>query len=112
MAPTATACSAMRRARPGASSRCPRWSSDPMALNELTGLTLADARDALRARQFSARELAAAYNGAVEAIKPLNAFITTTPDRALEMAAASDARLAKGEALPLDGIPLAIKDLF
>jgi aspartyl-tRNA(Asn)/glutamyl-tRNA(Gln) amidotransferase subunit A len=78
----------------------------------LTDLTLAEARDGLKAKQFSANELAAAHNAAVEAIKPLNAFITATPERALEMAAASDARLARGEALPLDGIPLAIKDLF
>src|SRR5258708_5768738 len=48
----------------------------------------------------------------MEATRPLNAFITETPERALEMAAASDARLAKGEALPLDGIPIAVKDLF
>jgi aspartyl-tRNA(Asn)/glutamyl-tRNA(Gln) amidotransferase subunit A len=81
-------------------------------VNALTALTIAEARDGLRAKRFSARELAAAYNAAVEAIKPLNAFITTTPDKALEMAAASDTRLAKGEALPLDGIPLAVKDLF
>jgi aspartyl-tRNA(Asn)/glutamyl-tRNA(Gln) amidotransferase subunit A len=81
-------------------------------VSKLTDLTLTEARDALRARKVSARELAAAYNDAVEAVKPLNAFITTTPERALEMAAASDARLAKGEGLPLDGIPLAIKDLF
>src|SRR5580704_15993392 len=106
------ACSATRRAPPAAFSRCPRWSSDPMALSQLTDLTLADARDGLKAKKFSARELAAAHNKAVEAIKPLNAFITATPERALDMAAASDARLAKGAALPLDGIPLAIKDLF
>jgi aspartyl-tRNA(Asn)/glutamyl-tRNA(Gln) amidotransferase subunit A len=81
-------------------------------VSELTALTIAEVRAGLRAKKFSARELAVAYNDAVERIKPLNAFITTTPDRALDMAAASDARLVKGEALPLDGIPLAIKDLF
>jgi aspartyl-tRNA(Asn)/glutamyl-tRNA(Gln) amidotransferase subunit A len=79
---------------------------------QLTEFTMAEARDGLRAKQFSARELAAAYNAAVEQIAPLNAFVTATPERALDMAAAVDARLAKGEALPLDGIPLAIKDLF
>jgi aspartyl-tRNA(Asn)/glutamyl-tRNA(Gln) amidotransferase subunit A len=83
-----------------------------MALNQLTDLTIAAARDGLRAKKFSARELAVAHNGAVQKIRPLNAFITTTPELALEMAAASDTRLAQGGALPLDGIPLAIKDLF
>jgi aspartyl-tRNA(Asn)/glutamyl-tRNA(Gln) amidotransferase subunit A len=78
----------------------------------LTALTLAEARAGLRAKEFSARELARAYIAAVEAVRPLNAFITETPERALEMAAASDERLAKREARPLDGIPIAVKDLF
>ncbi len=81
-------------------------------MNPLTGFTLAETRGLLRAKEFSARELAQAYIAAVAAARPLNAYITETPEHALAMAAASDARLAKGEALPLDGIPLAIKDLF
>ena len=81
-------------------------------MTALTDLTLAEARDGLRAKQFSARELAIAFNAAVEQIKPLNAYITATPEHALEMAAAADARLAKGEDGMLEGIPLAIKDLF
>ncbi len=81
-------------------------------MSDLTSLTIAEARDGLRAKKFSARELAAAHNDAVEKIAPLNAYITTTPDQALAMADASDARLAKGDTLALDGIPLAIKDLF
>ncbi len=78
----------------------------------LTHLTIADARAGLAARKFSARELAEAHVKAVEEIRPLNAFITETSEQALAMAAASDARLAKGEAGWLEGIPLAIKDLF
>jgi aspartyl-tRNA(Asn)/glutamyl-tRNA(Gln) amidotransferase subunit A len=81
-------------------------------MTALTDLTLADARAGLDRKEFSARELTAAYNDAVEAIAPLNAYITTTPEQALDMAAASDARLARGEAGLLEGIPLAIKDLF
>ena len=50
---------------------------------------------------------------AIEGARDLNVFITETPDRALADADASDARRAAGEVLgPLDGIPLAIKDLF
>jgi aspartyl-tRNA(Asn)/glutamyl-tRNA(Gln) amidotransferase subunit A len=78
----------------------------------LTNFTLADARAGLVAKQFSARELAEAYIAAMEAARSLNGYITETPEIALDMAAASDARLAKGEAGPLDGIPVAIKDLF
>jgi aspartyl-tRNA(Asn)/glutamyl-tRNA(Gln) amidotransferase subunit A len=78
----------------------------------LLALTLAEARDGLARRSFSARELAAAYNQAVDEIKPLNAYITPTPERALAMADAADHRLSKGEALPLDGIPIAVKDLY
>ncbi len=81
-------------------------------MSSLTALTLAEARAGLRAKQFSAHELATAYIAAVEAARPLNAFITETPERALDMAAASDTRIAAGEARPLDGIPIAVKDLF
>jgi len=78
----------------------------------LTDLTIAGAREGLRKKEFSARELAEAHIAAVEAARPLNAYLVETPERALEMASASDARLARGDARALEGIPLAIKDLF
>jgi aspartyl-tRNA(Asn)/glutamyl-tRNA(Gln) amidotransferase subunit A len=78
----------------------------------LTDLTIAGAREGLRKKEFSARELTQAHIAAVEAARPLNAYLVETPERALEMASASDARLARGEARALEGIPLAIKDLF
>jgi aspartyl-tRNA(Asn)/glutamyl-tRNA(Gln) amidotransferase subunit A len=81
-------------------------------MTELTSLTLADARDRLRKKDISAVELANAHVDAVAKARALNAFVLETPERAIEMARASDARLAKGEAGPLEGIPLAIKDLF
>jgi len=81
-------------------------------LADLTSLTLADARDGLRGKKFSAREIADAHIAAIERARALNAYVLETPERAREMAAKSDARIAKGEAGPLEGIPLGIKDLF
>ena len=82
-------------------------------MSELTGLTIAEARDALRKKDFSARELAEAHLAAIDGANgALNAFLFATPEKALDMAKASDARLAKGKGLPLDGIPIGVKDLF
>ena len=81
-------------------------------MTELTSLTLAQARDRLRNKDFTAVELASAHVDAVAKARALNAFVLETPEQALAMAKASDARIAKGEAGPLEGIPLAIKDLF
>ncbi|MFL5296783.1 MAG: Asp-tRNA(Asn)/Glu-tRNA(Gln) amidotransferase subunit GatA [Phenylobacterium sp.] len=81
-------------------------------MSELTTLTLKAALDGLRAKSFSSVELTQAHVDAVEAARALNAFVLETPDRALEMARASDARRASGEAGALEGAPLGIKDLF
>ena len=81
-------------------------------MSELTTLTIADARDGLNQKKFSAVELADAHVAAIEQARSLNAFVLETPERASAMAKVSDARLAKGDARPLEGIPLAIKDMF
>ena len=79
----------------------------------LSDLTIVEAAAALRRRDFSARELTQVHVDAVAALNGrLNAFITTTPDAALAQADAADAALAAGNAGPLAGIPLGIKDLF
>jgi aspartyl-tRNA(Asn)/glutamyl-tRNA(Gln) amidotransferase subunit A len=81
-------------------------------MTDLTSLTLAQARDALRRREFSAIELADACIAAIEKARALNAFVLEAPDRARVMAQNADARLAKGEGGPLEGLPLGVKDLF
>ncbi len=81
-------------------------------MGALTDLSIAEALAGLGAGEFSARELTEAHLRAVEAIRPLNAFITETPERALAMADASDARRRAGAAGPMEGIPIAVKDLF
>jgi aspartyl-tRNA(Asn)/glutamyl-tRNA(Gln) amidotransferase subunit A len=81
-------------------------------MTDLTSLTLAQARDALREREFSATELAEAYIAAAERARALNAFVLETPERARTMARAADVSLAKGEGGPLEGLPLGVKDLY
>jgi len=78
----------------------------------LTDLTVAEMRDKLAAREVSARELAEACLEAMQAARTLNCFITETPERALAMADAADARLKAGDAGAMTGVPVAVKDLF
>jgi aspartyl-tRNA(Asn)/glutamyl-tRNA(Gln) amidotransferase subunit A len=78
-----------------------------------TDLTIAEGLAALERRALSAEEWTTACLAAIEALNPrLNALITVTAEAAIAAARAADARRARGEAAPLDGVPLAIKDLF
>src|SRR3954466_11768053 len=81
-------------------------------MSELTRLTIASARDGLKHKKFSAAELADSHLAEIEKARSLNAYVLETPERANAMAKAADARIAKGHAGPLEGIPLAIKDMF
>src|SRR5947209_17174888 len=81
-------------------------------MNDLTRLSIAEARAALRDKQITALELADAHVAALERARALNAFVTETPDRARTMARQADARLAKANGRPLEGIPIAVKDMF
>src|SRR5919204_2854681 len=81
-------------------------------MTDLTSLTIAEARDGLAAKSFTSLELTDAHLAAMEAARSLNAFVLETPDQARAMARAVDSKIAKGEAGPLAGIPLGIKDLF
>ena len=81
-------------------------------MSDLTRLTLAQARDGLRRKSFSASELTQAHLEVMERARALNAFVLETPEQARAMASAADARLAAGQGRPLEGLPLGIKDLF
>lgn len=79
----------------------------------MINLTLTEALAKLNSGEISAVELTRAYLDRIEKYgADLNCYITVTPERAMMDAAASDARRASGNALPLDGIPIAMKDLF
>ncbi|TRL43477.1 Asp-tRNA(Asn)/Glu-tRNA(Gln) amidotransferase subunit GatA [Rhizobium straminoryzae] len=82
-------------------------------MTDLTSLTIAAARDKLKSREISALDLTESYLKAIEAANgALNAYVAVTPEKALAMAKASDARLAEGKGGALEGIPLGVKDLF
>jgi aspartyl-tRNA(Asn)/glutamyl-tRNA(Gln) amidotransferase subunit A len=81
-------------------------------MGALTDLGVAAIRDGFRAGEFSAREVAEAFNAAVAAAKPLNAFIVETPDHALAAADQADKDRTSGTLKPLSGVPIGMKDLF
>ena len=81
-------------------------------MSDLTKLSLSEARDAVASKKVSAVELTKAHIEAIEKARGLNAYIVETPEKALDMAKASDARIASGKVGPLEGLPLGIKDLY
>ena len=84
-------------------------------MTNLTQLTLADALDGLRKRQFSSREITQAHLEEIEKANPNpNAYVAVTAEKALAMADAADAQLGKtkGKVGKLEGAPLGVKDLF
>jgi aspartyl-tRNA(Asn)/glutamyl-tRNA(Gln) amidotransferase subunit A len=81
-------------------------------LTDLTSLTLAEARDRLKSRAISSVEITKAHLEAIERAEGLNTFVAVTADKALQMAEASDARLARNEPGPLEGLPIGVKDLY
>ncbi|MFU8898742.1 MAG: Asp-tRNA(Asn)/Glu-tRNA(Gln) amidotransferase subunit GatA [Roseinatronobacter sp.] len=81
-------------------------------MSDLNKLTIADARDRLRAGDVTSVALTEACLGAIEGAGTLNAFVHHTPEIALERAKAADARIKAGDAPAMCGIPVGIKDLF
>jgi aspartyl-tRNA(Asn)/glutamyl-tRNA(Gln) amidotransferase subunit A len=81
-------------------------------MKKLTELSLSEARDGLAKKEFSSEEITLAFLDRIPLLKELNAYVTVTSDIALAQAKESDARRAKGNVLPLDGLPIAIKDLY
>lgn len=81
--------------------------------HDLTLLDIHAARAGLKRGDFSAVDLTRNYVERIERLDPhLKAYITQTPEQALEAAAAADKKLQNGDDAPLLGIPLAIKDVL
>ena len=74
--------------------------------------SVAELSRALLSKQISAVELAKVYLDRIERYRALNAFLDVRPDVTLGQAKAADARIARGDATPLTGVPIAHKDIF
>lgn len=82
-------------------------------MNEITKLSIGALSAGFDGKKFSASEVVKAYIENMEKGRKYNAFITETPQEALKAAVDADKRIASSSRLnPLDGVPLAIKDLF
>jgi len=82
-------------------------------MTQLTDLGIAAIRSGVASGDFTATEVAAAFNANVAAASALNAFIVATPELALEAAAKVDADRAAGKPLgKMAGVPIGMKDLF
>ena len=81
-------------------------------MSDLTKLTIAAARDAMRKGDTTSAEITQACLTAIDGADALGAFVHKTPDIALAQAQAADARIKAGDAPAMCGIPLGIKDLF
>ncbi|WP_338274580.1 Asp-tRNA(Asn)/Glu-tRNA(Gln) amidotransferase subunit GatA [Roseicyclus marinus] len=81
-------------------------------MSDLTKLTIAEARDALRRGETTSVALTEACLAAIDAADALGAFVHKTPEIALERARAADQRIQAGDAPDMCGIPVGIKDLF
>ena len=81
-------------------------------MSDLSKLTIAAARDAMRKGEVSSVELTQGYLKSIEGSGALNAFVHHTPEIAVAQAEAADVRIKAGDAPDMCGIPLGIKDLF
>lgn len=82
-------------------------------MTDVTELGVAAIRDGVAKGDFSAREVAEAFNANVAAAGELNAFIVATPEKALDAAVKVDADRAAGKPLGrMAGVPIGMKDLF
>lgn len=83
-----------------------------MGASDICYLSAVELRERYRARTLSPVEVAEAVLARIERLEPqLNAFVTVTPERALEGARLAEQAYARGDAPPLAGIPTSIKDL-
>ena len=81
-------------------------------MTKISNLGVVETLDGLNKKEFSTLELINEYLQLIDSDKELNAFIHFNEEKSLSQAKLSDERRSKNEALPLDGLPIAVKDIF
>ena len=81
-------------------------------MTDLKNINLEKCLELLKGKKISSKELVSFYLKEAESNKKLNAYISLNSENAIKSAEESDKRIAKNQARPLEGVPLAIKDLF
>ena len=81
-------------------------------MNDFENLSISSAIEGLANKNFTSLELTEFFIKKIEKNKDLNCFITSTFDKAIEMAKISDQKIKENETRPLEGIPIGMKDLF
>ena len=81
-------------------------------MSNLLDFDLSSASKALKNKEISSFELTNAYLDAIESTSNLGAYLDIQKDYALQMAKKSDEKISQGMAGPLEGIPIAVKDMF
>ena len=81
-------------------------------MSDLTNLTILQIKEGLKIKKFSVLEVTNAFISASEKINDLNVYNTFTPEKAIEASKFSQLRIDNDEEKTLDGIPIAVKDLF
>ena len=81
-------------------------------MSNLLDFDLSSAIKALKNKEISSFELTSAYLNAIESTSNLGAYLDIQKDYALQMAKKSDEKISQGMAGPLEGVPIAVKDMF
>ncbi len=81
-------------------------------MSDLLKMTATEARNSLLKKEISSVELLNAYQNAMKKTEALNNYVTPTLDVAKQMAVNADKAYAQGNAGPLAGLPIGVKDLF
>ena len=81
-------------------------------MSDLLKMTATEARNSLLKKEISSVELLNAYQNAMEKTEALNNYVTPSLDTAKQMAVNADKAYAQGNAGPLAGLPIGVKDLF